>query len=39
MAEYVIFTDSTTDLTPERYFEILDRIVDEADRAYQKLAG
>ena len=28
-----------TDLTPERYFEILDRIVDEADRAYQKLAG
>lgn len=28
-----------TELTPERYFEILDRIVDEADRAYQKLAG
>ena len=28
-----------TGLTPERYFEILDRIVDEADRAYQKLAG
>lgn len=28
-----------TELTPERYFEILDRIVDEADRAYQKLAS
>lgn len=28
-----------TDLTPERYFEILDRIVDEADRAYQRLAS
>lgn len=28
-----------TDLTPERYFEILDRIVEEADRAYHKLAS
>lgn len=28
-----------TELTPKRYFEILDRIVDEADRAYQKLAS
>ena len=28
-----------TELTPERYFEMLNRMVDEADRAYIKLAG
>lgn len=28
-----------TELTPERYFEILDRIVDEADRGFLRLAG
>lgn len=28
-----------TELTPERFFEILDRCVDEASRGYQKLAS
>ncbi|MFT3951736.1 MAG: hypothetical protein QM689_07345 [Oscillospiraceae bacterium] len=28
-----------SELTPERFFEMLDRYVDEADRGYCKLAG
>jgi len=28
-----------TELTPERFFEILSRCVDEADRGYFNLAG
>lgn len=28
-----------TELTPERFFEILERCVDEANRGYQKLAS
>lgn len=27
------------ELTPQRYFEMLDRCIDEAEHAYQKLAG